>query len=211
LRAAIFVFLAAALLLPVAAYATSHTDFDDVADGNEFSADIQWLKDKNITNGCNPPDNNLYCPSDPLLREEAAAFLHRLYLAIERDLIPGVTGPKGDKGDPGPAGPPGEKGEKGDPGAPGMGSLYEAWSDWVDVAGIVDATVTCAAGDVAVSGGFLLEGESGEVVASYRVADGSAWMAQAQAPGVDSNHPDGGDTSASRLRAQVICAGSATG
>jgi hypothetical protein len=207
-RSVAIALLAGALLFPVAAVASS--DFIDVPDDNQFHDDIQWMKEFHITNGCNPPVNDRYCPKDPLLREEAAAFLHRLVLNLP-------SGLKGEKGDPGPAGadgapgPQGEKGDKGDPGGAGMGSLYEAWSDWVDVAGTVDATASCSAGDVAVSGGFMLEGDSGEIVASYRVVDGSAWMAQASAPAVESNHPDGEDTPSSRLRAQVICAGIATG
>jgi len=203
-RSVAIALLAGALLFPVAAVASS--DFIDVPDDNQFHDDIQWMKEFGITNGCNPPVNDRYCPQDPLLREEAAAFLHRLVLRIPTG-VPGPQGEKGDKGDPGPQG---EKGDKGDPGGAGMGSLYEAWSDWVDVAGTVDATASCSAGDVAVSGGFMLEGDSGEIVASYRVVDGSAWMAQASAPAVELNHPDGEDTS-SRLRAQVICAGIATG
>ena len=50
--------------------------FDD-DDGSIFEADINWLADQGITLGCNPPDNNLFCPSDPVTRGQMAAFLVR--------------------------------------------------------------------------------------------------------------------------------------
>src|SRR5690606_23774824 len=48
--------------------ATAHSPFVD---------DIAWLAATDITRGCNPPDNDAFCPDDPVTRGEMAAFLHR--------------------------------------------------------------------------------------------------------------------------------------
>ncbi len=55
----------------------SHT-FDDVADSNVFHSDIDWLAANGVTKGCNPPHNTKFCPSNPVTREQMAAFMHRL-------------------------------------------------------------------------------------------------------------------------------------
>ena len=86
-----------------------------------------------------------------------------------------------------------------------MGTLYDMWSDWVDVVAgtTVDAIASCSDGDVAISGGFMLDGDAASILASHRVEDG-AWTAQAQAPpGINTET----ETDTARLRAQVICAG----
>ncbi len=46
-------------------------------DGSTFEDDINRLAAAGITKGCNPPDNTLFCPDDPVTRAEMAAFLHR--------------------------------------------------------------------------------------------------------------------------------------
>ncbi|MFP3914708.1 MAG: S-layer homology domain-containing protein, partial [Actinomycetota bacterium] len=51
-------------------------EFTDTA-GTVFAEDIAWLADSGITRGCNPPDNDRYCPGDPVTRGQMAAFLHR--------------------------------------------------------------------------------------------------------------------------------------
>jgi hypothetical protein len=51
--------------------------FVDVADSNVFVDDIDWLADQGITKGCNPPTNDMFCPTDPVTREQMAAFLAR--------------------------------------------------------------------------------------------------------------------------------------
>ena len=51
--------------------------FDDVPATNTFFADIEWLAAEGITLGCNPPDNDLFCPGDSVTRGQMAAFLHR--------------------------------------------------------------------------------------------------------------------------------------
>jgi hypothetical protein len=46
-------------------------------DGSVFEADIQALARSEITQGCNPPVNDQFCPGEPITRAEMAAFLHR--------------------------------------------------------------------------------------------------------------------------------------
>ncbi len=46
-------------------------------DTSVFEADIEWLVSAGITSGCNPPENTLFCPGDPVTRGQMAAFLHR--------------------------------------------------------------------------------------------------------------------------------------
>jgi hypothetical protein len=63
----------------VSPYFRSVTDppgFDDII-GNTFELDIEWLGDREITKGCNPPDNTEFCPDDPVTRGQMAAFLKR--------------------------------------------------------------------------------------------------------------------------------------
>jgi hypothetical protein len=61
--------------IPVAVMA-SHS-FNDVPDSNTFHEDIAWLADNEVTLGCNPPDNTLFCPSDEVTRQQMAAFMRR--------------------------------------------------------------------------------------------------------------------------------------
>ena len=49
--------------------------YDD--DGSMFEADIEWLAAVGITLGCNPPDNNAFCPDGRVTRGQMAAFLSR--------------------------------------------------------------------------------------------------------------------------------------
>jgi hypothetical protein len=51
--------------------------FVDVGAENVFKADIEWLAESGITQGCNPPVNNRFCPDDPVTRGQMAAFIHR--------------------------------------------------------------------------------------------------------------------------------------
>lgn len=50
--------------------------FDDIV-GHLFEADIDWALAENITKGCNPPANTMFCPDDEVSREVMAAFLNR--------------------------------------------------------------------------------------------------------------------------------------
>jgi hypothetical protein len=47
--------------------------------GSIFEADIERLAVAGITKGCNPPDNDLFCPEDFVTREQMAAFLVRAF------------------------------------------------------------------------------------------------------------------------------------
>lgn len=52
------------------------TRFED-DDGSVFEISIERLAAAGITRGCNPPVNDRFCPTQPVLRGEMAAFLHR--------------------------------------------------------------------------------------------------------------------------------------
>jgi len=45
--------------------------------GSQFVDDILWLNDADITEGCNPPTNDRFCPSATVTRGQMAAFLVR--------------------------------------------------------------------------------------------------------------------------------------
>lgn len=51
--------------------------FRDVPSGHLFEDDITWLAAAGITQGCNPPINDLYCPDQAVTREQMATFLVR--------------------------------------------------------------------------------------------------------------------------------------
>ena len=65
-------FLGRALDLPGAEDA-GFIDTDD----SVFSSDVDRLATAAITYGCNPPDNDRFCPEQPVTRGEMAAFLAR--------------------------------------------------------------------------------------------------------------------------------------
>lgn len=46
-------------------------------DGNFHEPNIELIADLGITLGCNPPDNDRYCPESPVTRAEMAAFIIR--------------------------------------------------------------------------------------------------------------------------------------
>lgn len=64
-------FLARAWNLP-----RSPSPFTDT-DGSNFGGDIGAIARVGITQGCNPPDNDRYCPDKPVTREQMASFLRR--------------------------------------------------------------------------------------------------------------------------------------
>jgi hypothetical protein len=51
------------------------TFLDD--DGSVFEGSIEAIAAEGITSGCNPPDNDMYCPGDNVTRGEMAVFLVR--------------------------------------------------------------------------------------------------------------------------------------
>jgi len=61
---------------PYISSVTSPPAFLDII-GNIFENDIEWLSREGITKGCNPPDNNFFCPDDDVTRGQMAAFLTR--------------------------------------------------------------------------------------------------------------------------------------
>jgi len=62
------------MLIATVAWAAG-TFTDD--DGNTHEDNIEAIAAAGIAKGCNPPTNDLYCPDDPVTREQMAAFLHR--------------------------------------------------------------------------------------------------------------------------------------
>jgi hypothetical protein len=46
-------------------------------DTGVFETNIEALAAAGITRGCNPPENNRFCPNDPVTRDQMAAFLTR--------------------------------------------------------------------------------------------------------------------------------------
>jgi hypothetical protein len=71
-RAQMATFLTRALDLPP----SDDNRFDD-DDTSVHQADIQALAAADITLGCNPPNNDRYCPDQPVTRAEMATFLTR--------------------------------------------------------------------------------------------------------------------------------------
>ena len=58
-------------------YPTSSIDFFADDDTSIFESDINAIAMAGVTKGCNPPTNNLYCPTGLVTRGQMAAFLHR--------------------------------------------------------------------------------------------------------------------------------------
>ncbi len=67
-------FMVRALELP-----PSTTDYFVDDDGYEFEDDINALMQAGITRGCNPPDNDRFCPDNTVTRGQSAAFLVRAW------------------------------------------------------------------------------------------------------------------------------------
>jgi len=53
------------------------TDYFTDDNGLEFEADINALRQAGITKGCNPPDNDRFCPDNTVTRGQTAAFIVR--------------------------------------------------------------------------------------------------------------------------------------
>lgn len=52
-------------------------EFDDVAPGSYYCDSVDRIREAGITQGCNPPDNTLFCPDDSVTRAAMATFLVR--------------------------------------------------------------------------------------------------------------------------------------
>ena len=63
------------ILALVLALGPGGTFVDD--NGSVHEGDIEAVAAEGITKGCNPPDNDRFCPDDPVTREQMAAFLVR--------------------------------------------------------------------------------------------------------------------------------------
>src|SRR5690606_11350013 len=72
-----------AILLAVGSVAVASHNFTDVDDGNIFHDDIAWMAENGITYGYG---DGTYGPKDFMTREQMAAFMHRLYNRIQRDI-----------------------------------------------------------------------------------------------------------------------------
>ena len=136
-----------ALSMAVGMVAYAAHSFTDVPDDHLFHNEIAWMKDNDITRGCNPPSNTLYCPDDFVTRGQMAAFLYRFSNAM-----PG--------GEQGPPGPPGEDGHVGNVLHNSFGADIPANSH-----GLVAAT--CAGTDDMVLGAE--EGPPGDSVPTYPI------------------------------------------
>lgn len=69
--------MAAFLVRALGLTQNTHPGFDDVPAGSTFANDIGKLATAGITRGCNPPENDEFCPDEPVTRETMAAFLVR--------------------------------------------------------------------------------------------------------------------------------------
>jgi hypothetical protein len=67
-----------------------HPGFKDVPAGSTYDRDIRRLARAGITQGCNPPANDRFCPSDSVTREQMAAFMVRAR-GYTDDRHPGFT------------------------------------------------------------------------------------------------------------------------
>lgn len=81
------------------------TTFGD-DDGSPFEADIERLAAAGITKGCNPPDNDLFCPNAPVTRGQMAAFLNRAF-GYQASAVPSaaIVEASGSSGEREPSGP----------------------------------------------------------------------------------------------------------
>ena len=68
----------------------THPGFVDVASGSTFAGDVGRLATAGITKGCNPPDNDRFCPDDPVSRAQMAAFIVRA-LGLKENTHPGFV------------------------------------------------------------------------------------------------------------------------
>ena len=81
MRRVLWLMVLGLLLLPAAvpsgadALPPGGTFRDD--DGNAHEGAIEAIAAVGITKGCNPPDNDMFCPNGAVTRGQMAAFLHR--------------------------------------------------------------------------------------------------------------------------------------
>jgi hypothetical protein len=56
-----------------------------VPNDHTFHGPIEWMKESEVTRGCNPPTNDLYCPQDFVTRGQMAAFFERFAQYIDAE------------------------------------------------------------------------------------------------------------------------------
>lgn len=73
--------------IPAIAIAAGGAFTDD--DTSIFEGDINWLAGAGVTAGCNPPDNDRFCPNDNVTRGQMAAFMKRFagFLGAEDGIV----------------------------------------------------------------------------------------------------------------------------
>ena len=69
----------AAFLKRAAGLPAASSDFFVDDSSSVFEADINAIAEAGITRGCNPPDNDRYCPTQNVSRGQMAAFLRRAF------------------------------------------------------------------------------------------------------------------------------------
>ncbi len=72
--------LSGSTAIRVSPYISSVTDppgFDDIV-GHTFETAVEWMLAEEITVGCNPPENTLYCPDESVTRGQMAVFISRM-------------------------------------------------------------------------------------------------------------------------------------
>lgn len=133
--------------------------FGDVPTSSPFLEDIEWLADADVTRGCG--DGSDYCPTEPVTRQQMAAFMHRL--AVNRVVDAGSVrglGPEDLRGQPGPQGPQGD---------PGIVDFYSRSSTYEDSAsGAHYISVHCREGDLPTGGGVAVHVDSFRLTTNSR-------------------------------------------
>ena len=131
-------------MLTATAATAAVTGFKDVPDDHLFATEIEWLAGHDITRGCNPPANDMFCPDGYVTRGQMAAFLYRFANNVPME---GPQGLKGEKGDPGQDGADGRDGVTG----------YSVGGGEIPIApGNFSVTKACKDGKVAIGGGFRI-------------------------------------------------------
>lgn len=75
-------FAALLFIFAPTAFAQFCADFTDVPSSSPFCANVEWIKNRGITLGCDPAQPTLYCPNNAVIRLQMAAFMNRLATAL---------------------------------------------------------------------------------------------------------------------------------
>jgi hypothetical protein len=90
-RSLLVAFATALVLSPTCtpSHAAPCAGFGDVDATNPFCANVEWLKNRQVTIGCNGP--SVYCPNEVVTRLSMATFLSRLGNALTTTHVVNVT------------------------------------------------------------------------------------------------------------------------